>query len=237
MAETIFSLHAFYKSKAGGVDGFLSRPVAPGRWPAVVIGHEWFGLDDWNREFNRMVAAEGFVALTPDLYHGAIAGDHDEAARLKTSLDINNAVEELTDAPSYLRGLPFVSEKVGIVGFCMGGGLALLAGCRSSAFDALVVYHHSIYPDPSEVEKLSCPLQGHYGLADPVTPLSEVKALESQLQQFKKSYELHFYEGAGHGWLNPNKTAMYRPEAAKLSLQRTVEFFRKHLGERHDIEE
>ncbi len=229
MAETIVSLHAFYKGKTGGVDGFLSRPVAPGRWPAIVIGHEWFGLVDWSREFNRILAAEGFAALTPDLYHGKIASDHETAARLKTGLDINKATQEMIDAVSYLKELPFVSEKVGVMGFCMGGGLALLAACRSSAFDAAVLYHHSIYPDPREVEKLNCPLQGHYGLADTVTPRSEVAGFENQLKQFKKSYEIYSYEGAGHGWLNPGSPHMYRPEAAKLSMQRTVEFFKKYL--------
>ena len=98
MAETIVSLHAFYKGKTGGVDGFLSHPIAPGRCPAIVIGHEWFGLVDWSREFNRILAAEGFAALTPDLYHGKIAIDHETAARYKTGLDINKATQEIIDA-------------------------------------------------------------------------------------------------------------------------------------------
>ncbi len=229
MSETIVSLHAMYKGKSGNVDGFLSRPVAEGRRPAVVIGHEWWGLDDWSREFTRMVAAEGFVALTPDLYHGKVTHDFETAARLKTALDINKAVQELTDAVPYLKSLPFVSDKVGVMGFCMGGGLALLAACRGSGYNAAVIYHHSIYPDESEVKDLSCPLQGHYGLADTITPASEVKKFESQLKQFNKTCEIYSYEGAGHGWLNPNSPQMYRPEAAKLSFQRTIEFFKKHL--------
>lgn len=229
MAEIIISQHAFYKGKSGGVDGFLSRPTAEGKWPAVVIGHEWWGLVDWSREFNRMLAAEGFVALTPDLYHGKTAGDHESAARLKAELDDNKAAQEIIDAVPFLKSLPYISDKVGVIGFCMGGGLALLAACRSTGYNAAVLYHHSIYPDPKEVEKLNCPLQGHYGLADTVTPVSEVKNFESQLKQFKKSHEIYSYEGCGHGWLNPHSTQMYRPEAAKLSMQRTVEFFKKHL--------
>lgn len=229
MVETIVSLHAMYKGKTGNVDSFLSRPVAEGRRPAVVIGYEWWGLNDWSREFTRMVAAEGFVALTPDVYHGKITADFEMAAKLKTSLDVNKATQEMIDAVSYLKSLPFVSDKVGVMGFCMGGGLALLAACRSTAFNAAVIFHHSIYPDPAEIEKLNCPLQGHYGLADTVTPQSEVKDFEAQLKKFKKTYEIFSYEGAGHGWLNPASTQMYRPEAAKLSFQRTVEFFRKHL--------
>ena len=229
MSEVIISQHAFYESRSGGVDGFISRPVAAGRWPAVVIGHEWWGLVDWSREFTRQLAECGFVALTPDLYHGVSTTDHPTAARLKGELDIGKAVQDMGDAVSYLKGLPFVSDKAGVMGFCMGGGIALLAGCRSSAFDAVVLYHHSIYPDPREVERLSCPLQGHYGLADIVTPIAEVKLFANQLKQSKKPHEIHYYEGAGHGWLNPNRPNLYREEAAQLSLQRTVEFFKNHL--------
>src|SRR3989304_4108783 len=133
MAEVIVSLHAFYRSENGGVDAFLSHPVASGRWPAVVIGHCWLGVLEWDREFNRMLAAEGFAALTPDFYHGKTASDHVTAAKLKTGLDLNKATQEMMDAASYLRELPFVSEKVGVMGFCMGAGLSLLAVCRSSA--------------------------------------------------------------------------------------------------------
>lgn len=229
MSEIIISQHAFYESKSGGVDGFISRPVAAGRRPAVVIGHEWWGLVDWNRDFNRQLAEQGFVAFTPDLYHGVSTAAHTTAARLKGELNIDKAVQDMVDAVSYLKGLAFVSQKVGVMGFCMGGGVALLAACRSAAFDAVVLYHHSIYPDPREVEKLSCPLQGHYGLADIVTPLSEVKDFESQLKQFKKSHEIHYYEGAGHGWMNPDRPNLYREDATTLSLQRTVEFFKNHL--------
>lgn len=229
MSEVIVSQHAFYESKSGGVDGFISRPVA-GLWPAVVIGIDWWGLTDWSRDMTRRVAEEGFVALTPDLYHGVSTADHATAARLKGELDIDKAVQEMVDAAAYLKSLPYVSQKVGIMGFCMGGGLALLAACRSSSFDAAVLFHHSIYPDPREVERLSCPLQGHYGLADAVTPLSEVKMFENQLQQFEKPAEIHFYEGAGHGWLDQKRPNLYRLDTAQLSLQRTVEFFRKHLG-------
>ncbi len=232
MAETIVSMHALYTGKGGRSDGFLSRPIAPGRWPAIVIGHEWWGLVDWSREFNRIMAAEGFVALTPDLFHGQSTSDFATAGKLKTSLDVNAAVQEMIDAVPYLKSLPFVSDRVGVMGFCMGGGLAILAACRSANFDAAVIFHHSIWPDPKEVEKLSCPLQGHYGLADTTTAPAEAQKFENQLKQFKKVNEVYYYEGAGHGWLDPADKQRHRPEVAKLSMQRTIEFFKKHLGDK-----
>lgn len=229
MSEVIVSQHAYYESQSGGVDGFISRPVA-GRWPGIVIGMDWWGLNDANRDVTRRLAEHGFVAFMPDIYHGVTTSDHATAARLKGELDHDRAVQEMIDAAAYLKGLPFVSQKVGVIGFCMGGGLALLAACRSSAFDAAVLFHHSIYPDPREVERLRCPVQGHYGLADTVTPLGEVKMFEDQLQQFAKPAEIHYYEGAGHGWLNPRRPNLYREDTANLSMQRTAEFFRTHLG-------
>lgn len=228
MSEVIVSQHAYYEGKTGGVDGFISRPVE-GRWPGLVIGIDWWGLTDWSREITRRLADQGFVALTPDIYHGVTTTDHATAARLKGELDHDRAVQEMADAAAYLKGLPFVSGKVGVIGFCMGGGLALLAACRSDAFDAAVLFHHSIYPDPREIEKLACPVQGHYGLADTVTPLGEVKLFESQLQQLGKASEIHWYEGAGHGWMNPRRPNLYREEADRLSMQRTAEFFHTHL--------
>jgi carboxymethylenebutenolidase len=229
VSEVIVSQHAFYESRCGGVDGFISRPVS-GRWPAVVIGIDWWGLSDWNREITRRLAEHGFVAFTPDIYHGVTTTDPVTAAKLKGELDHDRAVHEMVDAVPYLKSLPYVTDKVGVLGFCMGGGLALLAACRSPAFDAAVLFHHSIYPDAREVEKLACPLQGHYGLADTVTPLSEVKLFEEQLHRFAKPSEIHYYENAGHGWMNPKRPNLYREEADRLSMDRTAEFFHRHLG-------
>jgi carboxymethylenebutenolidase len=229
VSEVIVSQHAFYESKTGGVDGFISRPVS-GRWPAVVIGIDWWGVTEWTHEITRRLAEHGLAAFTPDIYHGISTTDHKTAARLKGELDLDKAVQEIVDAVPYLKSLPYVAPKVGVIGFCMGGGLALLAACRTSAFDAAVLFHHSIYPDAREVEHLSCPLQGHYGLADTVTPQSEVKLFESQLQCFEKPSEIHYYEGAGHGWMDQHRPNLYREETTRLSMQRTVEFFRKHLA-------
>src|SRR3989304_4027056 len=150
MAERIVSLHAFYKSGDGGGDGYLSHPTARGPWPAVILVHEWWGLEEHFRELSRLLAREGFVVLVPDLYHGRVATERADAASLKTSLDSDGPGRETVDGIPYLRGLPFVSGKVGIVGFCMGGGLALLAACRSGDFAAGGIYFPSIYPDATE---------------------------------------------------------------------------------------
>src|SRR3989337_1366909 len=125
-------MHAFYKSRGEGVDCFLSRPMTSGKRPAMVVIQEWWGLDDHFRDMTRLFAKEGYVALAPDLYHGKVTEDWEEAARLKTSLDLDRATQEIIDGIKYLKGLPFVNPgRIGIIGFCMGGGLALLTICRT----------------------------------------------------------------------------------------------------------
>lgn len=232
MDERIISMHAFYKSESGGVDGFLSRPTAPEKRPAVLVIHEWWGLDDHFRDVTRMFARKGYVALAPDLYHGKVTEDWLEAGRLKTSLDVERATREILDGIPYLRSLPFVNpDRIGIVGFCMGGGLALLSVCRSKDIAAAVIYFQSMYPDPGELQNITCPMLCHYGEDDIYTPRSEVEAFEKVLKQHNKPHEIHFYKNAGHAFCNDMHPELYRKEAADASWLRTFEFFQKQIRE------
>ena len=230
MAHRIVSMHAFYTSNGRGVDGYLSHPTAPGPWPAMIIVHEWWGLEDHFRELGRRLAREGLVTLVPDLYHGAVASEPEVAARLKTSLNIDAAVTDILGAVPYLRGLPFVSEKVGVMGFCMGGGLALLAACRSRELAAAVVYFPSIYPDQDEIGEVACPLLLHYGTADSVTPTSEIERITQALDRNRKAYELFLYEGADHAFVNDRHPEFYNQAATELAWSRTLTFVERHLS-------
>ncbi|OGA17897.1 MAG: hypothetical protein A3H32_05035 [Betaproteobacteria bacterium RIFCSPLOWO2_02_FULL_63_19] len=229
MNERIVSMHAFYKHGDVAVDGYLSHPTAPGPWPAVIVAHEWWGLEEHFRDFSRDLAREGMVVLVPDLYHGKVTNDRAEAAALKTSLDIDRGVEEIISGAAYLRRLPFVSGKVGVLGFCMGGGLALLATCRSNEFDAGVLYFPSIYPDTTELENACCPQLIHYGTADVITPRSEIDRIIRILDRAKTPCELHLYEGANHAFVNDMHPERYHKEATEASWPRSVEFLNRHL--------
>ena len=129
MAERIVSMHAAHRSGKEVIDGFLSRPTAGGgERPAIVLVHGYRGLDDGQRAVTRRFAQEGFVCLSPDLFHGKTYHTLEECALKKTSLDIPRAVDNIVDSVPYLRELPWVgSRKVAVLGFCMGGGLALYA--------------------------------------------------------------------------------------------------------------
>jgi carboxymethylenebutenolidase len=193
-----------------------------------------FGLSWTQRELTRYYARQGFVALSPNYIAEGIPGDRTNALRTKNSLDIEVTVARLIGGAAFLRSLPWVGadRKVGIMGFCLGGGLALLALARSSAFQAGIVYHQSLFPDERELRNIQCKMQCHYGTEDSSTPQSEVDAFTAALDRFGKSYDLYIYKGMGHSF------AQFAPDAelpvpqraaADLSYARSFEFFHKEL--------
>jgi carboxymethylenebutenolidase len=192
------------------------------------------GLSWTQRELTRMYARAGFVALSPDYMGGQLPGSRTDALLAKNSLDVNPIVEQLAGGAAFLRNLPFVGAdgKVGIMGFCLGGGLVLLAVARTNAFQAGIVYHQSLFPDVRELGGISCKLQCHYGTDDHSTPPEEVAAFTKALDRLGKSYEIHWYEGMGHSFAQIAPDADVPPArraAADLSHARSFEFFRREL--------
>lgn len=229
MAERIVSMHAAYRSGKEIVDGFLSRPNAGGARDAIVLLHGYRGLDDGQRAVTRRFAKEGFVCLSPDLFHGRIYTGLEACAFAKTSLDIARAVEQVADSVPYLRRLPFVGKKrIAVLGFCMGGGLALYALAKSKRFDAGVIYYHSLFPDPEDLSTIRAPLQCHFGTEDNNTTRREIELFQAALDRYRKKYEIHIYEGANHAFLNnPPVKNDANQKAAEESVARTCRWLRK----------
>jgi len=232
MAEKIVSMHAAHRSGKEVVDGFLSRPIAGGERPAIVLVHGYRGLDDGQRAVTRRFAQEGFVCLSPDLFHGKTYHTLEECALKKTSLDIPVAVNHIVDSVPYLRKLPWVGKKqVAVLGFCMGGGLALYALAQSRAFAAGVIYYQSLFPDPEDLKSISAPMLCHFGTDDPGTTKTEIDMFRETLERYKKKYEIQMYEGAGHAFLNnPQSKNRANREAAEKSVARTTKWLRKVLA-------
>lgn len=234
--ERIVSLHCGYQAPNGDyVDGYLARPVDGKPRPGVVLLSGMYGLAWTQREITRSYARAGFVAISPDFLRGQRPKNSTEALHAKNSLDVNPAVEHLVGAASFLRSLPWVGADghVGIMGFCLGGGLVLLATGRSDAFQAGVVYHQSLFPDSRELETITCALQCHYGTSDHSTPREEVDAFTQALDAYEKEYEVHWYEGQGHSFAQITPDAKVPAEqraAADLSQGRVIEFLRRELG-------
>ncbi|MDE2836595.1 MAG: dienelactone hydrolase family protein [Chloroflexota bacterium] len=233
MAHRIVSLHAGYDGPNGFVDGYVGRPSDRGPYPGLVVVSGMGGLNWFQREITRTFARAGFVALSPDLFDGVLPQGHATQLRYKNSLDVQRTVENLSAGADFLRALPWTADDapVGVVGFCLGGGLVLLSLARTNTFSAGVVYYHSLFPDPEELESIRAPMMCHYGTHDHTTPIEEIEAFRATLDRYEKQYELFMYEGVGHSFLNPRQdSSAQREEAATASLERTFAFFRNHLG-------
>lgn len=233
--ECIVSLHAGYETNGVYTNAFLARPADGPPRQGVVLLSGMGGLTWTQREITRLYARAGFVALSPDYMNGQLPANRVEGLHAKNSLDVKVTVEQLAGAAAFLHSLPPVGSKgkVGIMGFCLGGGLALLAAARSDAFQAGVIYHQSLFPDVRELESINCKLQCHYGTEDHSTPRTEVEAFTQALDRFGKTYELHWYEGMGHSFAQITPDAEVpadRRSATNLSYARSFEFLHSELG-------
>lgn len=231
----IFSLHAGYETDGIYTNGFLARPAEGTGLPGVVLLSGMGGLTWTQREITRRYARAGFVALSPDFMGEEMPPSRADRLLAKNSLDFNDATRRIIGGAAFLRQLPWVGSegKVGIMGFCLGGGLALLAPARSDAFAAAVIYHQSLFPDERELENIHCKLQCHYGTEDHSTPREEVDAFTQALDRLGKDYECHWYEGMGHSFAQVAPDADLpdaRRAASDLSYTRSFEFLHAELA-------
>jgi len=216
---------------AGGTtSGYLSVPEQ-GSGPGVVVIQEWWGLVDHIKDLCDRFAGEGFVALAPDLYHGKTTKSPDEAGKLMMALRIDEAERDLSAAAQYLgKHDSTSSEKIGVVGFCMGGALALYTATKNSKIGACVVFyggHPNVKPD---LPNLHAPVLGLYGENDRSVTPAVVRDLEQRLKTLGKQIEVKIYPGADHAFFNDTRPQVYNAEAAADAWQRTVDFLRKNLS-------
>lgn len=218
-----------FNSNGGSTSGYLSIPEN-GTGPGVIVLQEWWGLVDHIKEVCDRFAAAGYVALAPDLYHGQTTKSPDEAGKLMMALRVDEAEKDLRGAIQYLVDHQATSsEKVGTVGFCMGGALSLYAASKNSQVGACVVFygiHPNVKPD---LPNLQAPVLGIYAENDKGTPPSVARQLESELKRLGKSVEIYIYPGTDHAFFNDQRPEVYNAAAAQDAWQRTLEFFSKHL--------
>ncbi len=216
-----------FSSNAHQTPGYLAMPEGGGPLPAVVVIQEWWGLVGHIKDVADRFAAEGFVALAPDLYHGQIAEEPNEARKLAMALDRNNAIQEIAAAAKHLRSLGNVSGKVGVVGWCMGGGLALSAAANGAGVEAVVCFYGRPL-DARDTSKLKAPVLGLYGDKDGGNPLSIVQDFDKELGKAAVPHTIHVYAGAEHAFFNDGRPA-FHPEAAADAWRRTLAWFREYL--------
>ena len=216
---------------AGGTTGgYLSTP-RQGSGPGLIVIQEWWGLVDHIKDVCDRFAAEGFVALAPDLYHGKSTKSPDEAGKLMMALRIDEAERDLGAAVEYLATQDSItSDKIGIVGFCMGGALALYTATKKSKIGACVVFyggHPRVKPD---LPNLHSPVLYISGDKDRGVTPAVVHDLERQLKNLGKQIEVKIYKDADHAFFNDTRPEVFNPEASADAWQRTIAFLRQHLS-------
>jgi len=216
---------------AGGTTGGYLATPQQGSGPGVIVIQEWWGLVDHIKDLCDRFATEGFVALAPDLYHGKVAKSPDEAGKLMMALRIDEAERDLSAAVDYLETQDSItSAKLGVVGFCMGGQLALYAATKNSKIGACVVFygiHPKVKPD---LPNLHAPVLGNFGEKDRSVPPAAVHDLERQLKDLGKQVDMKIYKDADHAFFNDTRPEVYDADAAADAWQRTIAFLRQHLS-------
>ena len=232
MAETVE-----FRSNGKNASGYLVTPSA-GSGPGVLVIQEWWGLDSGIKEMADRLGAAGFVALAPDLYHGALAGhdEMDKAAQLMKSMPPDRAGRDMSGAVDYLAGHPAVtSDGIGVVGFCMGGMLSFLIAANSpDAVKAVVPFYGfpqgEMEPDWS---KVTASIRGHMAEHDDFFPPAAARALEAKLRGLGKNATLTVHPGTGHAFMAPhNALGTLNAKLAAEIWPEVVSFLRRTLHPR-----
>ena len=212
------------------VQGYLARPQgAPADAPAMIVIHEWWGLNDNIRAMADKLAGEGYVALAVDLYSGVVAEDRETARETMMSAMENSALleENLRQAHAYLEQQG--SSQVGSIGWCFGGGWSLnTALLLPEQLDAAVIYYGRLVTEKEELAALEAPVLGIFGDLDQGIPLEMVEAFKTSLEELGKDAQIHIYEGADHAFANPSGTR-YKADAAEDAWAKTLAFLDAHL--------
>jgi carboxymethylenebutenolidase len=215
------------------VSGYLARPRSgSGPFPAVVLIHEWWGLNDNIRAMARRFADAGYVALAVDLYEGETAERPQRARSLmQQAMQRTDRLERNIEQAFYYLDVMPSTDRIGAVGWCFGGGWSLRTALMfPEELDASVIYYGELVTDADRLAPLEVPILGLFGSEDSVVPTETVRAFGQVLTELEKPHEIHVYEGAGHAFANPSGEN-YEPDTAAQAWARTTAFLNRHLKE------
>jgi carboxymethylenebutenolidase len=221
-----------FPSNGGHAHGYLAVP-ASGSGPGVVVIQEWWGLTDHIADIADRLAAEGFVALAPDLFGGKVAHDADEAGALMMGLPVDQAARDLAGAVDFLLAHDAVtSSKIGSIGFCMGGGFVLLLAAQQGDKIGAAVPFYGVGPAvPETYAGITAAVQGHYGESDEFYPADSARAQAEQIRNESGAEVEFFFYPAGHAFHNDKDLLGTYDEAnATVAWNRAVAFLKDRLG-------
>jgi len=220
-----------FKSGDETASGFLATPAGKGPFPAVLVIHEWWGLDEWVKDQARALAREGYVALAPDLYRGKVTANPEEAHQLMMGAPQDRILRDLKAAYAWLQVLSDVKkDRIGAIGWCMGGRWTLELATKEPTLAAVVAYYGAPPTDPAAIARIKAPILGNFGGDDKGPAPDQVRAFEEAMKKAGKSVDIKIYDGAGHAFANVNNPwGGYREAAAKDAWARTTAFLAAKL--------
>ncbi len=226
MAFAVEPQHVSYPSGNETIQGLLYLPEGTGPHPAIVVIHEWWGLSSWIKEQAARYAAEGYVVLAVDLYRGQVTNDMETAHELSRGLPQDRGVRDLVSSVAYLRTRKdVVPNKIGAVGWCMGGGYALQLAIAEPSLAAVAINYGALATDLSALSRIQAKVLGNFGGKDPGIPPQSVETFEKTLRQLGKEVNIKVYPDAGHAFENPANEKGFRPTDTADARERMDHFF------------
>ena len=219
-----------YPSGDETVKALLYTPAGKGPFPAIVVIHEWWGLNDWIKEQAGKLADEGYIALAIDLYRGKVADNPATAHEIMRGVPEDRALRDLHAAVAFLQSRPNVKkDRLASIGWCMGGGYSLDVALEEPTLAAAVINYGHLATDPVAIAKIHAAILGNFGGQDQGIPPDGVRKFETALKEAGKSADIKIYNDAGHAFENPNNKNGYRAQDAADAWQRTVNFLASTL--------
>jgi carboxymethylenebutenolidase len=230
LAAPVKTQNVTFASGAETITGYLALPQSPGAHPALVVLHEDWGLTDWVKGQARKLAERGYVALAVDLYRGQVAYDPALAYELMVGTPPDRALRDMEAALHFLAARADVNkEKMGSIGWSVGGKWSLLLAINDPFLAACVVNYGVITTDSADLQKIHAPVLGIFGADDRTISASDVEAFVSTMNAARKSIDVKVYPNAGHGFENSDNKLGYREGAAEDAWLRTLSFLDHNL--------
>jgi carboxymethylenebutenolidase len=219
-----------YKSGEEIVQALLYTPTGKGPFPAIIVIHEYWGLNDWVKEQASKLSDQGYEALAIDLYRGKVATTPDLAHELMRGVPEDRAKRDLHAAFDFLQSQPNVKKnRIGAIGWCMGGGYSLDVALEEPTLAADVINYGHLATDPEALKKINAPILGLFGGQDRGITPEDVHKFEAAMKQAGKKIDVKIYDDAGHAFENPNNKDGYRDADAADAWTRTVSFLAETL--------
>jgi carboxymethylenebutenolidase len=216
-------------AEPSGTAAYVAWPPGKAKAPVVIVVHEWWGLNSQIRSVARRLAAEGYIAIVPDLYHGKVTDDPEQAHVLARGVETPAALTDLDAAMAWLTAQPRAEgDRVGVMGFCMGGSIALEYGMHEPRLRAVVMFYGPPVTDAGRLVTLKAPVLAHFGQLDDGIPEDRINDFRLAMSTAGKSAEIHLYPGAGHAFMNEMRPSLH-PESARRAWARTLSFLQKQI--------